>query len=68
LLLLLLGERLVELRLAEALLPPRALARSLFWLLDLLALLDAWARLAFPGEEDDLEVEELRDAIACSFG
>jgi hypothetical protein len=61
LLLLLLEERLLELRL------PRALARSVFGLLDLLPLLEAWARLDFP-EEGDLDDEELRDAIACSFG
>jgi hypothetical protein len=69
-------ERLLELRplLLPERLPPLALARSLwallFWVLALPPLLAAWARDIFP-EEDDLEEdeeEELRDAIACSFG
>lgn len=77
--LLLREERLLELLplllLAERL-PPLALARSLcarlFFVLALPPLLAAWARLIFPEEDgDDLEEdeeEELRDAIACSFG
>ena len=71
-LLLLLEERLLLPDLE--LLPPLALARSLcallFWVLALPPLLAACARLDFPAEdEDDLEEEEeLRDAIACSFG
>ena len=58
----------------ERLLLPRALARSLwarlFCVLALPPLLAAWARLDFPEEDGDLEDEdeELRDAIACSFG
>jgi hypothetical protein len=67
-------ERLPELRPLEERLPPLALARSLcarlFWVLALPPLLAAWARLLRP-EDDDLEEdeeEELRDAIACSFG
>ena len=65
-LLLLFEERLPELRLDEDRL---ALARSPFWVLDRPPLLEAWARLAFPEEGDlDEEEEELRDAIACSFG
>jgi hypothetical protein len=59
----------------EDLLLPLALARSLwallFWLLALPPLLAACARLDLPEDEDDLEdeeEEELRDAIACSFG
>ena len=70
-LLLLLEERL----LLPELLLPLALARSLcallFWVLALPPLLAAWARLLLllEGDEDDLEEEEeLRDAIACSFG
>jgi hypothetical protein len=61
------------LRLPERLLP-LALARSLwallFCVLALPPLLAACARLILPEEdEDDLEEEEeLRDAIACSFG
>ena len=74
-LLLLLEERLLlpELLLPERL-PALALARSpcarLFWALALPPLLAAWARLLLLGDdEDDLEEgEELRDAIACSFG
>ena len=73
--LLLLEERLPELELLlPERLPPLALARSLcarlFWVLALPPLLAAWARLERPDdEEDDLEEEEeLRDAIACSFG
>jgi hypothetical protein len=64
----------LALRLPERL-PPLALARSLwarlFWVLALPPLLAACARLDFPEEDDDLEEpedEELRDAIACSFG
>jgi hypothetical protein len=57
-------------------LPLLALARSLcallFCVLALPPLLAAWARVIFPEEEeDDLEEdgeEELRDAMACSFG
>jgi hypothetical protein len=75
-LLLLLEERLLpelELRLPERLLLPLALARSLwallFWVLALPPLLAACARLDLPDDEEDLEEEEeLRDAIACSFG
>jgi hypothetical protein len=64
----------LALRLPERL-PPLALARSLwarlFWVLALPPLLAACARLDFPEEDEDLEEpedEELRDAIACSFG
>jgi hypothetical protein len=73
-LLLLLEERLLALRLAEARLVPRAaLARSVFALLvgvlALPALLAAWARPGFAGDDIlDGEEEELRIAIACSFG
>lgn len=73
-LLLLLDERLLALRLAEARLVPRAaLARSVFALLvgvlALPALLAAWARPGFAGDDIlDGEEEELRIAIACSFG
>ena len=75
--LLLLLERLLELRPddeEERLLLPLALARSLwallFWLLALPPLLAAWARLDLEDEDglEDEEEEELRDAIACSFG
>jgi hypothetical protein len=73
-LLLLLEERLLALRLADARLVPRAaLARSVFALLvgvlALPALLAAWARPGFAGDDIlDGEEEELRIAIACSFG
>jgi hypothetical protein len=69
-----LDERLLALRLAEARLVPRAaLARSVFALLvgvlALPALLAAWARPGFAGDDIlDGEEEELRIAIACSFG
>lgn len=63
-------ERLVLLVLRR---PPLALARSLcarlFWVLALPPLLAAWARVERLEDGDDLEEEEeLRDAIACSFG
>jgi hypothetical protein len=59
--------------LAEERLPALALARSLWALLfcelALPPLLAACARLIFPEGDEDLEgEEELRDAIACSFG
>lgn len=64
----------LELRLPEGMLVP-ALARPLDDLpcaLALPPLLAAWARLDFPEEDDDdleePEGEELRDAMACSFG
>jgi hypothetical protein len=72
LLLLLREERLLlpELRLPLAL--ARSLCALLFCELALPPLLAAWARLILPADgEDDLEdeeEEELRDAIACSFG
>ena len=70
-----------ELELRDLLLLPLALARSLcallFRVLALPPLLAAWARLDLPEDDadafdeedfDEDEEDELRDAIACSFG
>jgi hypothetical protein len=49
----------------------RSLCALLLWLLALPPLLEAWARLDLPDEDEDFEdeeEEELRDAIACSLG